>query len=389
MKTFIVAIQEKREITTREVEANDAEEARKILRGQGNILSIKRKRTLNLKIPIELHHRQIIFYRMATMLESKVPTGQALSLMEEHYKGPIGQTCGKLKKQVEAGYTLEKAMKNMGSKFFPETVTALVEAGFRAGNSADALRQAANFEREMETIKKGSMMGIYMSCLYILIASAVIFGTTRFFGPYMMESDIMRNNKNAAIDPMYIMLGNIGEIFSVIFVTLMIVLIFLGTIGRLTFPSFADSIIVKIPFYKELVLAKQNYIMIYSMSLLTKSGISIENVLSLSIDVAKKGKMKDDLKNAEKQNKRGRPWAAEMSSLHPTDRAALGQAFNRQGITHALESIADQYKELYRARIQQLGPTLQMIAILWFLVSGFVLYGQTMMPIMQMAAAGF
>ena len=389
MKRFKVITQSRGKMETREIDAMTEDEAARQAKSFGRVIKVSKATGFSFTPPLELHHRQIIFHRLSAMLGSKVGTGQALNLMEEHFGSPIGTTCGKLRKQVDAGYTLDKAMENLGPKYFPKNVVALIQAGFRGGNSAKALANAADFEREMEAIKKGSMMDIYLSIFTFFIAVAVTFGTTRYAGPMMAESSLMKMNDASAPNPVYTVLGHIAEVSMGITAVLFISLLLLGTIGRLFNASVADGLIVKVPFYKDLILAKNNYTTLYSLSLLIGSGVAIEQALDLSAEGAQKGKMKDDLEAALYNVKKGLPWAKAMTSLHPTDRAALGQSLNREGIVNALSTLSNQYRALYASRLATLGPALKSVSALFIIMAGTVLFGLTIMPILQMAAKGF
>ncbi|WP_025562588.1 type II secretion system F family protein [Psychromonas sp. SP041] len=389
MKTFKVITESKGRMEKRTIEALTEIDARREAKTYGRVVKISKSRNFFFTPPLEIQHRQVIFHRLAAMLGSKVGTGRALGLMEEHFGSPIGTTCRKLRKQVDAGYGLDVAMQNLGGKYFPPNVVALIQAGFKAGNSAEALSNAADFEREMSEVRKGSMLDIYVSIGTFFIAFAATFGTTRYAGPMMAESELMKMNSTIEPDPLYGFIATFSEITMSFTALVFISLLFLGTVGRFFNPSIADSLIVKVPFYKDLILAKNNYITMYSLSLLIGSGVPVKQALELSSEGAPKGKMKDDLLGALKNTEKGLPWSNAMSSLHATDRAALGQSLSREGVVHVLKTLSVQYRALYSSRLGTLGPALKSISALFMVLAGSVLFGLTIMPILQMAAQGF
>lgn len=388
MKQFKVIIEKNGKMTTKIFEANSMEEVKRFARSHGRVISIKKGPSGKFEFPMEMADRQVLLHRMSAMLASKVGTGTALSLMEEHFSGTIGKVSGRLLKQVENGADLGQAMETIGDKHFPPNVVALVQAGFRGGDSANALKNAAEFEAEMDSIKRGSMGEIWGGVMGFLAAAGMTFGTTRYMAPLMNESDLMKTaaeNKN----PVFDILAVISEISMGLITILFLALFLLATLGRGISASKADKIIAKIPFYKDLVLARNNYTTLYSLSLLFKSGVEMQVALRLSGEGAPKGAMKDDLLAAADAVKKGNPWAKEMSSLHPTDRAALSQAMDKEGILASLEAFSLQYRQLYASRISTLAPMIKGIAALFLIMSGALLFGLTIMPILQLAANGF
>jgi general secretion pathway protein F len=167
-----------------------------------------------------------------------------------------------------------------------------------------------------------------------------------------------------------------------------VVLGFLSSIGKKIMPTTADKIIMKIPFYKDLILARNNYTILYGLSLLVKSGVSMEHALQLSANSAPKGSLKDDLARAVASVKKGQPWSNGMNTLHPTDKAALAISESKEQIANTLDALAFQYRENYGRVVASFGPTLQVVSALFLVLSGGILFGYTILPILQVAAGG-
>jgi len=388
MKSFKIILEKKGKMSTRFFEAEDISEAKQYAKNYGRIVSAKKVLRINFELPMELPDRQILLHRMAAMLSSSIGTGTALSLMEEHFSGKIGKISGRLLKHVESGADLGRAMELVGKKHFPDNVVALVQAGLSAGDSASALKNAAEFESEMESIKRGSMGEIWMGIFAFLAAAFMTFGTTRYMAPLMNDSPLM-NMSSVEKDPVFELLSIFAEISMGTITLAFFALLLLATVGRWINASYSDKIISKIPFYKDLVLARNNYTTLYSLSLLVSSGVRMENALSLSAEGATKGVMKDDLMAATRAVKEGRPWAKSMGSLHPTDRAALSQAMDKESVINSLSAFSLQYRRLYASRISTLAPMIKGISALFLIISAVLLMGLTILPILKMAANGF
>jgi general secretion pathway protein F len=165
-------------------------------------------------------------------------------------------------------------------------------------------------------------------------------------------------------------------------------LFLLGGVGRKVVPAFADSIVMKIPFYKDLVLSKNNYTTLYGLSLLIGSGVPMEQSLSLTAQSSPKGALRKDLEKAVEAIKKGKPWAAAMDSLKETDKAALSVSADREQISNTLNLLSESHKNAYARVIGSVGPSLQMVAAIFLVLSGGILFGYTMLPMLQVAAQG-
>lgn len=390
MKTFKAIIEtSRRGVVTKEIEAENIEQAQRVARSMGKVISIKKViRFKSLEAPLSLADRQIFLQRLAAMQQSKVGAGEALALMEATFDGGIKRIAGRMLKQIESGADIGDAMERIGAPDFPTNVVALVKSGSKGGDTASALRNASEFEAEMDRIKRDSGAGIWSGLTGFISAAGIIFGTTRYMGPQVMESDLIKLAGDKIDVGWAETMGSVSEILMGIMSLIMILLFLLNKLGRQISPKQADKIILKIPFYKDLVLSRNNYSTLYGLSLLIGSGVPMEQALSLSASASPKGSMQEDLKAASKNVREGKPWASAMSTLHPTDRAALGSSLDRESVANSLNALSKQYKAIYGQRVATLSPVLQGIAVIFLCIAGAVLFGLTMIPMMQFASAG-
>jgi general secretion pathway protein F len=163
-------------------------------------------------------------------------------------------------------------------------------------------------------------------------------------------------------------------------------LFLLATVGKKIAPVLADNIILQIPFYREMMLAQDNYINMHRLSLLARSGVRMEEALKSTYENCKAGALREDFNNALTALKKGQKWASGMKMLHPTDRAALMLASDREQIAENLENIADQYQALYIQRVELFAPVMQVAAALSMTLAGIVLFGVSILPMLQVSA---
>lgn len=390
IKKFIATVEVKRKIKKTIIEAETLDIAQKRARHLGKVISVAPKRGFDFEIPMDGGERQVFLQRLSAMLSSRVGAGVALSLIASTFSGPISNVSSRMLKFVEAGDSIGKAMTKVGEKHFGSQVIALVQAGERAGDTAKALKNAAEFEVEMDRIKKSSGMGIMSGLSSFAVAGLLILGTKFFFAPKMLESDILQMKWDVVEGTVnfWDAVATYSSIFMGIFFLFLMFVLFLSTVGRVLFPSHSDKIIMRIPIVKDLVLAKNNYTSLFGLSMLIESGVSMEQSLQISAKSTRRGQMQEDFKAAHSAVRKGKPWAAAMYGLHPTDKAALSTSEDREQIATSLMAIADQYKAIYASKIAITAPLLQSIAALFLLIGGGVLFGMSILPMLQVSAGG-
>lgn len=390
IRKYVALIEIKRKINKVIIEAESLDAAQRRARTMGKVKSVSVKRGFDFEIPMDGGERQIFLQRLSAMLSSRVGAGEALSLMANTFTGPISKVAGRMLKFVEAGDSIGQSMSKVGDKHFGSQVIALVHAGERGGDTAKALKNAAEFEVEMDRIKKGSGMGVMSGLVSFGMAAILILGTKFWFAPEMLKSDILQM-KWELIEDTVTFWDNVAtgsSIFMGIFFTFLLFILFLSTIGRLTIPQKADRIIMSIPIINDLVLAKNNYTALFGLAMLIESGVSMEQSLAISAKATRRGQMQEDFKAAHAAVRKGKPWAAAMYGLHPTDKAALATSEDRKQIASSVQAIADQYKAIYASKIAITAPLLQSVAALFLLIGGGVLFGMSILPMLQVSAGG-
>lgn len=389
MPNFIAQIKTRKGVESFEIEGRDLAHAKSLAQRKGTLMNIKKGRGNSLFDPkLTIVERQIFLQRFATMLRSRVGASTALEVIRTSFTGTIKRIAAKMLKHMEAGDDVMVALEKIGPPNFPETVLALIKAGSRSGEIWKAIMDAVEFEREMIRVKKGSGSGVIMGVIGFICAAVVTLGTKFYFAPKMFESPFFKGMGDkmdlSLIDMLTAITGWSMLVLSVIFC----VLFFLSTIGKKVMPSVSDNIIMKIPFYKDLILAKNNYTVLYGLSLLVKSGVSMEYALQLSANSAPRGSLKDDLVRGVAAVKKGQPWSNAMLTLHPTDKAALAISESKDQIAVTLDALAFQYRENYARVVASFGPTLQLVSALFLVLSGGILFGYTILPILQISANG-
>ena len=373
--------------TVREIEivAADEQTAMNLGRRQGRVLSVTKVRQYMFAKVLSPADRYTFFIRLSSMLASKVGTSDALKLMRDTFTGKIREISSRLMDLVESGEDLAGAFSKIGQPDFPEATTALIQAGSRSGETWRAIKDAADLEQQLAGVKKGATGGLWMGVGSFIFAGLTTVASTVYVGPKIMGSSMIKAAaaNGGAINMHWVTAtGNfIGYTMGILLV-LGLVLWGFAVAGRKIAPVKADKLILKIPYYKDLVLARNNYITLYGLSLLVKSGVRTEEALRLSATTAPAGALRNDLVNAQTAVKKGKPWAGALSTFHATDRAALMSSVDREQVFNTLDQLARQYRDLYAQRLASFVPALNLLSALFLSLSGAILFGESIFPLL-------
>lgn len=373
------------EVRTMAIQAKSEPEARRQIAKVGRVVSLHKKMSFQISRGMTLEERQIFFTRLSAMLKSRVGTSEALRLMRDTFTGKIQDISGQLLGHVENGADFADALGAIGHPDFPEAVVALIKAGSRSGDTWKAISEASVFERELQLAKKGAAKGLMTGIFSFIGAGAMCLGSTFYVGPKIMDSDLIKaSNQDGSVNIDWINSLALGvAIFVAVLLSVGGFFWLLASVGRRIMPMQADAIILRVPYYKDLVLARDNFIVLYGLALLIKSGVRIEEALRLAAEGSPPGALRTDLEMAMKAVKNGQPWSKAMKTLHPTDKAALISAVDREQIGSTLETLAAQYRELYAQRLASFVPMVNLLAALVMSITGGILFGQSILPMLM------
>lgn len=366
--------------------ADNQPEAMSMAKRQGRVISIKRTARFASLFDrgMSSAERIIFLRRLSTMVRSRVGMGESLKIMRVAFKGPVARVSDELLKLVESGSDFGDALMDM-RKDFPKTTAALIRSGIKGGDLNTALEDAARFESEMDRTRRESSRGIWSAIGSFMLGALTIIGASLYLGPYMMDSDLVKAAGDSVDVGWVFTLADIVAYLMIIVTVAFIGLLVLGYVIKPIFPRFADRVILKVPVYRDLVLAQSHFTVFYGMGLLVKSGVRMEDTLRLSQETAPPGEVAEDLRRALCAVRQGQSWPLAMKHLHPTDRAALSTSQDREQVGESLDAVALQYKEAYSQRVQQVVPTLQVMSALFMTIGGGLIFGMVILPMLQLS----
>lgn len=359
-------------------------EARKAANRVGILISLERAKKSAMNFGMSRQERFIFLMRMSTMISSKFPVTEALKLMISSFKGKIRDAARNALPQVERGIPLGEAL-SRDPKNFPGSVGLLIKTGSASGNTAKALKDAAEFERLIGEASKGALVSIMRSFAYMFVALGLLLINQYKVVPEMFDSSIMKMAKEAD----FTIWKEIGLYFIALqsgMILILVMLVVLATIGRRAAPDKVDSFILKIPIMRDIVISQDNFIGLYRMSLLVEAGVPMNETLLSCYESTRPGALREDFKRAYNGLKKGDNWAKYMKTLHPTDRAALTLMPDSDELAKNLNLMADQSKTLYLERLKVISPILDVISAIMMSIAGFIILIVTTIPQLQLVS---
>ena len=385
MATFELRISTPRGFRSLRIHANDEETARRLASRHGSVSRSRRRMSFDFLPGMTKGERAIWLYRMSKMLSARVTLTDALQTMIDNFGGEIRKASRKMLKRIATGSTIVEAIEQ-DPRNFPRTTAALVKAGMISGDSGKALQAVADYEKKLSAIKKGSTAAIWQAIGAFFAAYGMLYYSTNYLTPQVLNNVLFRRPGVENFD-WTLTLGTVTmHAMEVVLVTVS-ALALLATVGRRTSARISDAIILKIPFYKDLVLAKANQLVLYRLGLLVGQGVPITDSLKLCLDDIGPGAMRDDIERAHAAMRKGTPWSKEMRTLHPTDKAALATSWDREDVARTLHGLSEQYGDIYALRLDVIGPILKTIAVVFLFSAGAIAFMQTMLPIMALMNA--
>jgi general secretion pathway protein F len=383
MATFSARIQTTQGFETVLITADNRNQAQFQAEKTGHVISLKRRLSLGSGNRLSRSDRAIFLQRVASMISSRMGAAESLKLISETFSGQIGDVAGQLEKKIRSGKTMVEAMEELGTAAFPEHTMAIIRTGSQGGDLGKALSEAVSFEQELASVKGDSAKGLWSAAIGFFAGILALLGTTLYIVPEMERSPMVQELGGGQL--IWVTLTADIMTWIAIFVTILVVLYLLVTkLFRLFKPAEVDRLVVHIPYIRDVVLASRNHVAFYGLSVLLSAGLRVEEAIRIAHDGASRGQLKEDFQAALNAVRSGRPWPNVMQSLHPTDRAALATSQDKLQIAHSMKTIAEQYKNLYKVRVEQLVPACQMAAALFLTASGVVLFGAVILPMLEM-----
>lgn len=362
MPVFDVEVRNGSRVQTLTLVAKDQREAAFLARRDGGtVTGAPRQKKERGGAGMTPGERYVFLHSLATMTMSKFPLSKGLQILRDSHGGRIGRCAAQLEAGVAAGRQIADLMYE-DKRNFPGAVGLLVKAGSKAsGGTAQALKKAAEFEREILGAQTKGAKGLWSAGFWVTGGAIGTLACPIWLTPYLQSSELFQLTDKPIT---WNWLDNVAYAFGGIMLLMMLfglALFFVVMVGQRAFPVTSDMIIMRVPVLKEIIFSRDNFISLYRFALMVKAGVTMEEALETTWKDTRRGALRDDLGRALNNVRRGKPWSEGFRTVHPTDRAALSMASDKESLGIILEQVADQNRAVYIRKLELVQPVLQFI----------------------------
>lgn len=369
------------------ISAIDLESARETAERAGRLLYCRKRLNILGTRYLSSAEREQFLGQLGFLTSSGMGTGEALRTMQINYSGRPAQVASELLAHIQAGQGLDAAMESVGTGDFPAASLALVRAGYRAGQSSDALEAAAEFEVELRKLKESSGTGLVSAFIGFVGAAVMIVGSVYFIGPSVLSSSVIAGAGDAVDVGWASALGNVTAGF-IVLVCLGLSFLFASHLGlRRIRPLVADKIALAVPLWRDIALAQERYLAFFAVQALVAPAISLEQVFEIASKGTPAGALRNELERAGQAVRDGEPWLPQLDTLGPIDKAALGGASDRGQLAIVFKRLALQYRDRYGRSRETAALALKLVSALCLTIAGAVLFALSVLPMLQASAS--
>lgn len=318
MKRFNYKAKDKNgRLVTGEVEAGDARDAARLVRGKGlYVISISPKIESPLSVIQRFRERitprdvATFTRQLSTMINSGLPITESLLILRSQMKGSMQTVVAQILADVEAGDSFSNSLQRH-PKVFSTTYIALVKSG-EVGGVMDQvlLRLADNLEKQQEF--QGKVKGALIYPTVIVVGMVIVAIIMMIFVIPRLTNLYVEFNAKLPL-PTLILIG-ISNFF-IRFWYIVLILVGAGLYGLNLYSATKegrrqiDALIFKLPVFGELQREVILTELTRTLSLMVGAGVPILEALNITSEVVGNTLISEALKDSARQVEKGFPIA--------------------------------------------------------------------------------
>ncbi|ADZ90263.1 type II secretion system inner membrane protein GspF [Marinomonas mediterranea] len=294
------------------LEADNERILRQRLRDQGLVLIDARRGKEQTKSSffspsIDVKERALVTRQLATLIDAGMPIEEALSgVAQQTTKQRIRSMLLAIRSKVLEGHPLASALAEY-PKAFPILFRASIKAGEESGGLPQVLMQLADYsERVRGNQQKLQMAMLYPAILTIVAISIVVF----LLGSVMPDIVSVFERQDAALPQItQVMLAisnwlqSNGKVTFVIFIVLL--LLYIVLIQKESIRTLRDHWVLAVPGLRSMIKTVQVTRFISTLSMLTTSGVSLVEAMSIATQVSANRSIQKRLAKAQQSVREG------------------------------------------------------------------------------------
>ncbi|TDO98163.1 type II secretion system inner membrane protein GspF [Marinomonas balearica] len=294
------------------LEADNERMLRQRLREQGLVLIDSRKgkeqsKSSFFSLSIDVKERALVTRQLATLIDAGMPIEEALSgVAQQTTKQRIRSMLLAIRSKVLEGHPLASALAEY-PKAFPILFRASIKAGEESGGLSQVLMQLADYsERVRGNQQKLQMAMLYPAILTIVAISIVVF----LLGSVMPDIVSVFERQDAALPQItQVMLAisnwiqSNGRMTFIIIVA--VLLLYIVLIQKESFRKLRDRWVLLVPVLRSMIKTVQITRFVSTLSMLTSSGVSLVEAMSIATQVSSNRSIQNRLEKAQQSIREG------------------------------------------------------------------------------------
>lgn len=373
------------------IEANDIYEAKEKLK-ELYILEIKPVKTINISFGrVKKQDLSKLLHTLGLYLKASIPLKKAIKLSKNQTSNPkIIKFLDFIQKEIEEGKSFKSAIEHQKIIKFPEYAIHSIEVAQNSGKLDVILIELSKFLKDEEKISSKTTQAMIYPLFIIFVSFILMIVMLTTVVPKIVSIFKNLNQNLPKITQIVISISNfVKEHYILITVS------FLGTVlifnmlysKSKKFRYIIDAFFLKLPFFKDIITAKNLGRFSYMSYVLINSGVNYINALNLSTNTISNEKIKSFFQKAMKDVIEGKKLSTSLKKHHFYDKSfieSIALAEETGEVEEIFKNLSEIYLEEYNTKTSTILSLLE--PLMMIIVGGIIgtIVAAMLLPIFSM-----
>lgn len=339
------------------------------------MIKLKKKEILNFTFELSILINQNYLIQDALSIISKSKLSKNLRKMVVN-----------LSKRIKEGSSFNNALKEE-SKSFSNYYISSIKSGEESGNIGKFLENIYTFLEKQEKFERKMKNASFYPFFVLILAVFVVIALTSYIVPMIVDLVKMLDISLPSATLRIITFSNFLKEYWIILLISLILLICICKFFVSRYKFFFDSLLLRIPYFGEIVRKKEYFKFFSEFALLVKNGIRIEEAIQISEEALTNLRLRDEVELARCKLLEGSDLSDSLSSFIASDSylfslLKIGEESNRvsENLTFANSVLEREVEERRERILKSIEPVMLVIVGMIILIAVYNLY----LPILSM-----
>jgi len=312
---------------------------------------------------------------LSLYLKAGISISYALNLIKANYDKKLFNFIETISNLIDEGNSFYLALKEQKIFSLPQFLVESIKVAEENGILPEVLMDLSQFLKDKERVKKEVVSAMTYPMFIVVVAVAMLFFMVTYLVPQITSVYTDTNQALPKLTEVVINLSNFlkSNINLILFSLIMAILSFIFALKHsIKFKTKIDYLLLKLPFFGDLILKDELAKFSHILSLLSKNGVNFTKAINLSLNTMNNLVIKSYFQNANKKVLEGEKLSTSLSGykLPKNFIQAIILAEETSQVKEVLSSLSTNYFEDNRDKISRfltlVEPSLMLI------IGGFV-----------------